>query len=155
MSDMLRDLSARWPWLYRQPYRQPIGVTRRGIAALACACVAIFVGFFAIGRATVPANAPQLQASTGFALTYSGASVPTGLSGVPSIATIAFAPARVRAASHTHAATAVPSPTHTAQITSPPAVEAPSAVVPSPTVSAPARNPQHSSGGSGSFDSSG
>jgi hypothetical protein len=152
MSDMRQDLYARWPWLYRQP----IGVTRGGIATLVFACVAIFVCFFAVGRATVPANAPQLQASTGFALTYTGASVPTGLSGVPSIATtIDFPPARVRAASHTHAATAVPSRRLAAQTTSPPAAEAPSAVVTSPAVSAPARHPQHSNGGGGSFDSSG
>jgi hypothetical protein len=151
MNDTMRDIYARWPWLYRQP----IGVTRGGIAVFACACVAIFAGFFAVGHATVPAKTPQLQASAGLALTYSGAAIPASLSAVPSISTIDFATVPVKVARRTTPATTTVA-SHTTAAVTPSRTVTPSPPVSAPSTTVPASShTQHRSSGGVSFNSSG
>jgi hypothetical protein len=143
----MRDLSMRWSAINREA----TGPAWLWLIALSLLCAVVFVGFYAIGRANVPASAPQLQPTAGLTLSYSGAAIPASLSSAPSIDTIAFpaAPAKHARTPATHAPAVEATPSTAPQLTPTPVA------TPSPAAPAPVSHPQTHKSSSVPFDSSG
>ncbi len=162
--------------------RGPIATYARMIVLTTVLCVAVFAGFFAIGRSERPANAPREQLPSPVSTASAGLAIPARLASSPSIAVAVTAhsaqPERSTSGSAAKTSpalqpalpSAAPSTPEAAVTT--PAAPAPSTPPPTPVSSAPA-SPQQTpaptppaphtqsgsgkseSGGSTSFDSSG
>jgi hypothetical protein len=151
--------------------RFAMGVDGRGLVIVMCLCVAVFVCFFAIGRAASPGSPPR-EAPPPSLSVVAGAAIPISLSSAPvleiGVATRTSRSAHRRKVPVPAENVAAPAPEATsntppAQAPQTEAVRAGSTATPPPTAPpAPTSSQEHSSTGAGSpagpsksFDSSG
>jgi hypothetical protein len=148
----------RWTWIEGRS----LGMDGRGMLIVTCLGLAVFVCFFAIGRASSPGRAPREERSPSLLVSSGGTAIPVRLSSAPpiEIGTAASARRSAQAVKVTvpveSVAAKAPEPTSEA-----PPVQAPQTrVLPAqpPAPPAPASSHEHSKGAAGagkSFDSSG
>jgi hypothetical protein len=155
--NMVRHITLRW--INTDGPRVPPRARRP--VAIALVCLVIFACFFALGRATLSASAPQPTASPGLPITYAGAAVPTRLGGAPAIEAIAsgslLSASRLAAARASTISASTPAARVPVQGSpSPTVTPSPAATfTPAPATGTPTRHSQPHTGGSVSFDSSG
>ena len=77
-----------------QADRLPLGIDGRGLVIVTCLCVAVFVCFFAIGRATSPGSPPREAPLPGISVAAGGTAIPLHLSSAPPIEIAAAASVR-------------------------------------------------------------
>jgi hypothetical protein len=133
------------------------------LIALALVCPAIFAGFFAVGRATVPTHTSPPTTAPNLPITYAGAPIPARLGDAPSLDATG-APHTAIHRSHRAAGPAKTTQPVSAQVVQPTVASSPTTVsappptatqAPTPATPTPAHHPQPQKSGGVSFDSSG